>query len=53
MAAILTQEDRPQEALMVYRQLVARRPHDQALADRVRELSGSMGASTPGPAAEG
>jgi tetratricopeptide (TPR) repeat protein len=53
LAAILSREGRQQEALMVYRQLSARRPQDKAVAARLRQLSNSMEAATPGPAAGG
>jgi tetratricopeptide (TPR) repeat protein len=53
LAAILAREGRPQESLMVYRQLAGRRPDDPAVAERVRALSSTIGASTQGPATEG
>jgi tetratricopeptide (TPR) repeat protein len=53
LAAILTREGRPQESLMVYRQLAGRRPDDPIVAERVRALSSTIGASTQGPATEG
>lgn len=53
LADILAREGRQQESLNVFRQLAARRPDDAAVAERIRELSNSVGSATPGPATGG
>lgn len=53
LAAILAGEGRRQESLNVYRQLASRRPDDAGVAERLRELSSSVGSAPSDPVTGG